>query len=59
MVCQIIFYANMYVIRPILFFLIVYPIDHLKGKTYVVFVGCVPSVYDTWEEARVQVHQFS
>ena len=49
----------MYVIRPILFFLIVYPIDHLKGKTYVVFVGCVPGVYDTWEEARVQVHQFA
>ena len=22
------------------------------------FVGCVPRVYDTWEEARAQVHQY-
>ncbi|KAK9999379.1 hypothetical protein SO802_018982 [Lithocarpus litseifolius] len=29
------------------------------GKTYVVFVGRVPRVYDTWEEARAQVHQYS
>ena len=23
------------------------------------FVGHVPGVYDTWEEARAQVHQYS
>ena len=33
--------------------------DHLKGKTYVVFVGRALGVYDTWEEARAQVHQYS
>nr|POE79026.1 ribonuclease h [Quercus suber] len=31
----------------------------VKGKTYVVFVGRVPGVYDTWEEACAQVHQYS
>ena len=29
------------------------------GKTYVVFVGRVPGVYDTWEEVHAQVHQYS
>nr|POE99917.1 hypothetical protein CFP56_57070 [Quercus suber] len=29
------------------------------GKTYVVFVGHVLGVYDTWEEASAQVHQYS
>ena len=48
----------MYVITPNLF-LKFYPIDHLKGKTYIVFVGRVPRVYNTWEEARAQVHQYS
>ena len=48
----------MYVITPNLF-LKFYPIDHLKGKTYVVFVGHVLGVYDTWEEAYAQVHQYS
>ena len=48
----------MYVITPNLF-LKFYPIDHLKGKTYVVFVGRVPKVYNTWEEALALVHQCS
>ena len=48
----------MYIITPNLF-LKFYPIDHLKGKTYVVFVGRVPRVYNTWEEACAQVHQYS
>uniref|UniRef100_A0A7N2R846 Ribonuclease H1 N-terminal domain-containing protein n=1 Tax=Quercus lobata TaxID=97700 RepID=A0A7N2R846_QUELO len=29
-----------------------------EGKTYVMFVGRVPGVYDTWEEARAKVHQY-
>ena len=29
------------------------------GKTYVVFVGRVPGVYDTWEKVHAQVHQYS
>ena len=29
------------------------------GKTYVVFVGRVPGVYDTQEEVHAQVHQYS
>ena len=59
MVYQIISYAK-YVCQKANFgFYIVYPIDHLKGKTYVVFVSHVPGVYDTWEEARAQVQQYS
>ncbi|XP_075516174.1 uncharacterized protein LOC142551010 [Primulina tabacum] len=29
------------------------------GKTYVVFVGRKPGVYETWEEAHSQVNKFS
>nr|GMD76377.1 proton pump-interactor 1-like [Ipomoea batatas] len=28
-------------------------------KTYVVFVGRCPRVYDNWEDAKAQVHRFS
>lgn len=41
------------------FFLTVYPIDFENGKTYVIIVGCLPGVYDTWEEGSQQVHQSS
>ena len=50
---------NMYVIRPILVFKLFILLTTQKGKTYVVFVGSVPSVYNTWKEARAQVHQYS
>ncbi|XP_075499013.1 uncharacterized protein LOC142537358 [Primulina tabacum] len=29
------------------------------GKTYVVFIGRKPGVYETWEEAQKQVNKFS
>nr|GMD81083.1 ribonuclease HI [Ipomoea batatas] len=31
----------------------------LGKKTYVVFVGRCPGVYDNWEDAKAQVHRFS
>ena len=49
----------MYVIRPILVFKLFILLTTQKGKTYVVFVGRVPKVYNTWEEALAQVHQCS
>ena len=59
MVCQIISYAKYVCHKTNFGFSTVYPIDHLKGKTYIVFVGRMPGVYNTCEEADAQVHQYS
>lgn len=29
------------------------------GKTYVIFIGRKPGIYETWEEAQKQVNKFS
>ncbi|XP_019190549.1 PREDICTED: uncharacterized protein LOC109185007 [Ipomoea nil] len=32
---------------------------NMRGKTYVVFVGRQPEIYDNWEDAKTQVHRYS